>query len=279
MQGYYSHINLASAWRATRGCWHEGRRLGGWNAPSPPARNVISSTLSVPGVRENMLMKTSLRRWFAAGLAGCLLLAGAAQAQSGRKKSGASSTDFSYYLLVLSYAPDFCAEPGGNKDPRECGAGLHIGFIVHGLWPQGENSQGPENCGGASALSQAIIQATLAYIPIPSLIQHEWTAHGTCSGLSAADFFAALRRARDSVTLPAALNQPPQQLQLSPAQVESQVAAANPSFPAAAFRTSCYKDAELEEVRVCLNKDLSPRACGSSAGECTAPSVTILPVR
>ena len=200
-----------------------------------------------------------------------LFVAGSMRAQSPRQ-------DFSYYMLVLSYAPDFCAEPGGNKDNRECGAGRKLGFIVHGMWPQGENSRGAENCGG-SPVSQAIVQATLSYIPIPSLIQHEWTTHGTCSGLSAADFFAALRHARDSVKVPPGLNQPSQTLQLSPAQVESKLAAANPSFPAAAFRTSCYRDAELQEVRVCLSKDLSPRGCGASAGECRASSVTMLPVR
>jgi len=208
----------------------------------------------------------------AAGL--IAVLVGTAQSRKPRAAAG----DFSYYMLVLSYAPDFCAEPGGNKDPRECGAGRKVGFIVHGLWPQGDTSRGPENCGG-SPVSQAVIQATLNYIPIPSLIQHEWTSHGTCSGLNAVDFFAALRKARDSVTLPGDLSQPAQSLQLTPSQVEGKLAGANPSFPATAFRTSCYRDGELQEVRVCLNKDLSPRACGQSAGECRLPSVTMLPVK
>ncbi len=119
----------------------------------------------------------------------------------------------------------------------------------------------------------------LNYIPTQSLIQHEWAAHGTCSGLSADDYFATVRKARDSVTLPIDLKQPSQRLQFSPAQIESKVAAANPGFPMAAIRTSCYRDNELEEVRVCFNKDLSPRACGQSAGECIAGNVTLLPVR
>jgi ribonuclease T2 len=223
-------------------------------------------------------MKASPIRHLAIILMASLLSIGVVPAQIRRWAPSAAPGDFSYYMLVLSYAPDFCDEPGGNKDARECGAGRKLAFIVHGLWPQGENSRGPENCGG-SPVSQSIVQATLSYIPIPSLIQHEWTSHGTCSGLSAADFFAALRKARDSVKLPADLSQPSHKLQLSPAQVESKLAAANPSFPAAAFRTSCYKDAELQEIRVCLNEDLSPRACGSSAGQCRASSVTLLPVR
>jgi ribonuclease T2 len=218
-------------------------------------------------------------RLFTAAVLAWLLLCTGADARSHRKKKATAAPQFSYYMLVLSYAPDFCAEPQGKKDPRECGAGRHIGFVVHGLWPQDETSRGPENCGHASPVSQAIIQPTLRYIPTESLIQHEWAAHGTCSGLSAADYFAAVRKARDSINLPAALNQPAHKLQLSPGQIEAEVASANPGFPKTGFRTSCYHDSELQEVRICLNKDLSPRACGPSAGECNAPVVTLLPVR
>jgi len=219
-----------------------------------------------------------MRTTFAVAGLIALLVLGGAQARSRRSKSSTSG-DFAYYMLVLSYAPDFCDQPQGNKDPRECGAGRHVGFVVHGLWPQGATSRGPENCGPASPVAQAIIQATLRYIPTESLIQHEWAAHGTCSGLSAADYFAALRRARDSVKLPADLDQTARQQQLSPAQVEAKVAAANPALPRTGIHTSCYRDGELEEIRICFNKDLSPRACGPSAGECSAASVTLLPVR
>jgi ribonuclease T2 len=189
------------------------------------------------------------------------------------------AAEFSYYVLVLSYAPDFCAQPQANKDPRECGAGRRVGFVVHGLWPQGETARGPENCGHARPVAQAIVQLMLKYIPTESLIRHEWAAHGTCSGLSAADYFAAVRRARDSISVPAPLNQPSQPIRLSPNEVESDFAAANTGFPKDAFRTSCYRDGELQEVRICLNKDLSPRQCGAGVGECRITTVTLLPVR
>jgi ribonuclease T2 len=208
-----------------------------------------------------------------------LILAGTVDGKSHKKRAtGGQPGTFAYYLLALSYAPDFCSEPGGNKDPRECGSGRHIGFVVHGLWPQGENGRGPENCGGASPVAQRIVQIMLKYIPTESLIQHEWATHGTCSGLSAADYFAAVRKARDSVSLPNDLNQPAQKLELSPAQIETKLAAANPRYLPGAFRTSCYADAELQEVRICFDKNVSPRACTSSAGECSRPVVTILPV-
>ena len=186
--------------------------------------------------------------------------------------------EFDYYLLSLSWAPDFCAQPQGYKDPRECGPGRKVGFVVHGLWPQTENGRGPERCGSARPVSSEIVRVMLNYIPTESLIQHEWTNHGTCSGLSASEYFADVRKARDSVSIPDDLKQPARELDLSPAALEAKFATANPRFPKGAFHAACYRDGELEEIRVCFTKDLSPRPCGSGAGQCRAGSVSMLPV-
>ena len=216
-------------------------------------------------------------RILTAGILVSLFAAGALDARSRHRRTGGAG--FAYYLLSLSYAPDFCAQPAGNKDPRECGAGRHVGFVVHGLWPQGENGRGPERCGTASPVSGDLIRVMLNYIPSESLIQHEWQNHGTCSGLSATDYFAAVRKARDSVTIPPDVKEPAAPLRKSPAEIEAAFGSVNPSFPKEAFRVSCYRDGELQEVRICFDKDLSPRACTASAGECTNQSVEILPVR
>jgi ribonuclease T2 len=219
-----------------------------------------------------------MRRLLAAVILTCLLAAPLA-ARSRRKEPKDQGTSFAYYLLSLSYAPDFCAQPTGNKDPRECGAGRSVGFVVHGLWPQAETGRSPEMCGTASPVAADIMGLTLSYIPTESLIQHEWATHGVCSGLSAAGYFAALRKARDSVTIPGDLKQPSRRLQLSPADIEAMFAAANPGFPREAFRVSCYRDGELQEARICFGKDLSPRACSASAGACAMQNVALNPVR
>jgi len=206
------------------------------------------------------------------------LAASALAAPARKKKPGkTSAANFTYYLLTLSWAPDFCAVPSNPKDPAECGKGRKVGFVVHGLWPQSDQGRGPENCGGGQ-VPQDIVDVMLKYIPTASLIQHEWSAHGTCSGLSVADYFAAMRKARDSVTIPDGFQAPTQAAKLSPKAIESQFAAANPSFPATAFRTSCTNKA-LQEARICFSKDLSPQACTASAGECTMKTMTVLPVQ
>ena len=207
-----------------------------------------------------------------------LLTMSAAAARPRKKTQQTSTASFSYYLLSLSYAPDFCDQPTGTKDPRECGTGRQIGFVVHGLWPQGEGGRGPENCGPARPVSQDIVRATLDYIPTESLIQHEWATHGTCTGLSASDYFTFVRRARDMVRIPDSLSAPARELRLNPQEIEARMAAANQNFPRGAFRVSCYRDSELEEVRIALNKDLTPRVYGSGGGSCRT-TVIVKPVR
>jgi ribonuclease T2 len=189
----------------------------------------------------------------------------------------ASAQDFSYYLLSLSYAPGFCDQPNAHKNARECDG--NNGFVVHGLWPQGDSGRGPEGCGAARPVSGDIVRQMLNYIPTESLIQHEWATHGTCSGLSPADYFALVRKARDAVKIPGDLSRPQREIDLSPAQIESEMAAANPSFPRGAFRVACYRNNELQEIRICFNKDLSPRDCGGSAGQCRASAVILKPIR
>jgi ribonuclease T2 len=207
-------------------------------------------------------------------LAGFLLAVSAIAARSKKTPAG----DFDYYVLSLSWAPDFCAQSGSKGTAAECGAGRHVGFVVHGLWPQDNAARGPENCGNASPVARSIVTLMLKYIPTASLIQHEWATHGTCSALSASDYFAAMRQARDSVEIPSQLSSLNAQTTLSPAQIEKDFAAANVKFPAAAFHSTCSAGM-LQEVRVCFTKGISPQACTANAGECASAAMIILPPR
>jgi ribonuclease T2 len=194
-----------------------------------------------------------------------------------RSRRSNTSASFDYFVLTLSWAPDFCAS-AGPKDPAECGADRHTGFIVHGLWPQANGARGPENCGAAQRVPTKIVKATLPYIPSAGLIQHEWKTHGTCSGLSAADYFAALRKARDGVKIPPAFESLAKRRTESPTKVQEQFATANPERTTSSIRATCT-NGTLQDVRLCLDKSLRPRACTPSAGGCKAATIEILPVR
>ena len=88
---------------------------------------------------------------------------------------------FDYFVLALSWSPDYCATDGIN-DPQECSLGKKLGFVLHGLWPQ--NNQGyPSSCTN-EALPASVKAAFPQLYPNDSLFDHEWEKHGTCTGLS-----------------------------------------------------------------------------------------------
>ena len=204
----------------------------------------------------------------------CCALLNAGSHKRGSRDSTAAPGDFDYYLLALSWAPDFCAQPNVPKNERECGAGRHIGFVVHGLWPQSEAGRSPQQCAPARPVAQDIVNRMLPYMPSEGLIQHEWRNHGTCSGASAAQYFDNVRKAFESVKIPADYKDLARPIETGPQELETRFAAANPSFPRGAFHVSCRSN-ELQEVRVCFAKDLRPRACSGSAGECRAEKITM----
>jgi ribonuclease T2 len=204
----------------------------------------------------------------------CIVLLGAKARQRQQPAKTGNAPAFDYFLLSLSWAPDFCAEPG-RKDPLECGDGRRLGFIVHGLWPNNNGGRGPQNC-PSSPVADPLVQRMLSYIPSESLIQHEWKTHGSCSGLSADDYFAMIRRLRDSLRIPASFQSLSSPAEMTAAAVEAAFASANPAMPKAAFTVSCLHD-RLEEVRICYDHQGKPRACTPTSASCPIPSMEILP--
>src|ERR1700751_2317489 len=53
----------------------------------------------------------------------------------------AGAQSFDYYLLNLSWSPEFCYS---HQSAPECG--LHKTFVLHGLWPQNADGTYPQNC-------------------------------------------------------------------------------------------------------------------------------------
>jgi ribonuclease T2 len=215
---------------------------------------------------------TTVPRWSALVL--FLLIVGTAAAQSRRSREQAAGS-FDYYVLSLSWAPQFCAQGDeAERNPQECAPGKMTSFVVHGLWPQANNGRGPEYCGRASRVSKSVIDYVIRYMPSPGLIQHEWATHGVCTGLSQAEYFGAIVEARGAVQIPVQFAAIDEDARESPGQIETQFASANTSFPREAFRTVCARG-ELEEVRICFDKNRKPRACTVSAGECRLPAISI----
>ena len=182
---------------------------------------------------------------------------------------------FDYYVLSLSWSPEHCAETSDSS--TECAGSRPYGFVLHGLWPESARGRGPQHCPGPALDASLVTDELRGIMPGDRLIEHEWTSHGACSGLSQTDYFRAAVRAYRLVEIPSAFQPPVTRVETTPAAVRRQFAAANPDFPRDAF---AVKDDGrfLQEVRVCLTTDLKPRVC-DHPGDVRDIAIIVRPVR
>ena len=218
----------------------------------------------------------------AAFLAGLLVLSSwsAVLAQSGERR-GASPGDFDFYVFALSWSPGFCSAGGGDDKGRDqCRAGADLGFVVHGLWPQGERGF-PTECNPANRTPSRIALDTAAGVyPDEGLARYQWRKHGTCSGKSPTDYFGEVRAARDRVVVPPAFLAAKQKQTWTAPDIERAFVASNPGLRADMVSVACRGEV-LQEVRICFSKDMrSFQSCPEvDRRGCRTRQITVPPMR
>jgi ribonuclease T2 len=190
------------------------------------------------------------------------------------RHDSASGGAFDYYILSLSWAPNYCASHPTDHS-NQCRHGGHTAFVLHGLWPQADSGPPPISCSIAPPVAGATVDHMLNFMPSRGLIQHEWQQHGTCSGLSARDYFANVEQAFKSLHVPDQYQNLNHDQQAEVSDIEKEFADAN-GAPRQAFRISCH-NGELVNLEVCLDKDLHFQSCTPSARECPARKVEMRP--
>ncbi len=195
-----------------------------------------------------------------------VVLALATLATAARAQQPAPPGAFDYYLLALSWSPAYCL--AHRDDPRahdECAR--HRGFIVHGLWPQDEDGTWPAYCTRVPPVPPGLVDHEADTMPNADMVRHEWEKHGSCSGLPAPRYFAALDDVFARLRLPPALVAPKEALTLPLAEAKSLFVSANPGLDETMFAMRCAHGNAVDEVRLCLDKSFKFRACGSGTGD------------
>ena len=187
-----------------------------------------------------------------------------------KKTQEAQAGQFDYYLLSLSWAPTYCLTH--TDDSSECSS-KGYGFVLHGLWPQYEGGGYPEKCATDYDLTGEAASKGRTIYPSERLMAHEWQEHGTCSGMTALDYFSTADRATAAVRIPRAFEAPQNDLTLTANQVIDLFHRANPQLPEGGMTVACSR-ANLSEVRICLTRDLSVRACGQGV-RTSCPKVSL----
>ncbi|RYH08185.1 ribonuclease T2 [Tropicimonas sp. IMCC6043] len=208
-------------------------------------------------------------RWMVVWVA----LAGAALAE------GERAGDFDYYVMALTWTPNFCDLEGDAKGRDQCAPGQGHGWLLHGLWPQYETGW-PSYCrtskrdpsrGQTAGMADIMGSAGLAW--------YEWKKHGRCSGLSSEAYFTASRDAYESVVRPEVFRKLDETVALPASVVEEAWLEANPSLVPDMVTVTC-KAGRIAEARICLTKALEPRACGPDVvKDCTLNDALLAPLR
>ena len=187
---------------------------------------------------------------------------------------------FDFYVLALSWSPDYCA--ARPQDAEQCGR--PYGFVLHGLWPQYQRGY-PADC-SSEPLQPQIEQQFAGLYPSRKLYRHEWQKHGSCSGLSQQQFHQLAASLKARVRIPAAYQAPAQPLRRSLPQLKADLTAANPWLPASSINVACSGAGRfLQELRLCLNKQGSAAvACSeqmqrAEARSCRQPDLLVRSVR
>ena len=168
------------------------------------------------------------------------------------------TSSFDYYLIALSWSPTWCED--NPRDQEQCDS-RGFGFILHGLWPQHERGGGPQHCAAGKGPDHVTRYRALAFMPSRNLIEHEWRAHGSCSGLDATSYFELADRAFASVRIPPLLQAGVKPPAMTANAVRSAFVDANPGMQEDMLGVSC-DGRDLSEVRICVDKELNPRSCG-----------------
>lgn len=202
-----------------------------------------------------------------------LLSAGIATAE------GEIAGEFDYYVMALSWSPNWCAMEGDAREADQCDARHDYGWILHGLWPQFHQGW-PSYCRTAERPPSRGMTAAMADVMAsPGLAWHQWKKHGTCSGLSATAYYETSRAAYNSVNRPAVFRKLDKDVRLPARVIEEAFLKANPAIEADGLTVTC-RDGFIQEVRVCLSKELAPVPCGRDViRDCTLDKALFTPVR
>ncbi len=223
--------------------------------------------------RPNTDMMSRMKQSAFALFLACLLTAGcrshavaSMRSEAESKTAQTTGTGFDYYLLNLSWSPEYCYS---HPSAVECAE--HATFVLHGLWPENNDGTYPENCSNTPGPADTAQYQDL--YPDPGLLNHEWRTHGTCSGLSADAFFTTARTAYRTLKIPPALENLKVQTSMTPEDILRLFTESNPNISRESFVLSCGNN-YMTAIEVCLDKELRPISC-QQVRRCRANKVRI----
>lgn len=166
------------------------------------------------------------------------------------------------YTLAISWSPEFCRTR--KLDPAhatQCsGRQGRFGFVLHGLWPDGKGGKYPQYCPSRLRPDAQVLRRNFCTTPSADLMMHEWAKHGTCMGITPAEYFDKGRALFQGLEFPdmARLSRTEG---LDVGKVKQALIIANPRLRPEMIRLLLGRDGWLREVHLCHSRKLKPMRC------------------
>ncbi|MEM6303714.1 MAG: ribonuclease T2 [Pseudomonadota bacterium] len=202
-----------------------------------------------------------------------VLIAVSATARAEGEKAGA----FDYYVMALSWSPNWCALEGDARGSPQCE--VDHGWILHGLWPQFHRGY-PSFCPTVERPpSRAMTRDMADIMGTSGLAWHQWRKHGVCTGLSARAYYALSREAYAKVVRPEIFRKLDRAVRLPASVVEEAFLKDNPGLEPDGITITC-RDRHIQEARICLSRALEPVPCGQDVvRDCRMDNALFTPLR
>lgn len=166
------------------------------------------------------------------------------------------------YTLALSWSPEFCRTRRGGADDRQCsGRSGRFGFVVHGLWPEGQGANWPQWCPAVRQPSSAELARNMCISPSTRLLANAWAKHGACMASRPETYFRTVRTLWGDLRWPD-FDRLSRREGLTAGQVREAFSQANRSWEPGNIGLVINERGWLQEMRLCYGKDFEPVACG-----------------
>lgn len=194
-----------------------------------------------------------------------LMIAGPAAAQD-------TAGEFDYYVMSLSWSPNWCDLTGRARNSPQCAQDADFGWVLHGLWPQYDRGYLQDCHSKYGPPSRRDTEGMADIMGTSGLAWYQWNKHGSCTGLSPQSYYRTARQAYDSIRIPQAFRKLTRDVTLPASLIEDAFVDANPNLPRDGVTITCT-DGAIQETRICLTRDLQPRGCGVDViRDCTLTS-------
>lgn len=166
------------------------------------------------------------------------------------------------YSLVLSWSPEYCrGRVRSSGDRFQCsGQGGRFGFVLHGLWPEGQRGSWPQWCPAARPLTPRELSRNLCMTPSAGLLATQWAKHGACMARRPEDYFARARSLWGALRWPD-FDRLSRRAGLTAGDIREAFSDANPRWRPDGIGLVANERGWMKELRLCYDRAFRPAGC------------------